>query len=93
MTMIKKPFQNYTLEEDKVKDAKSEIISIRLNVEERAMINETKALFNIEADAKAIKLLMKWSYFVIHGKSIADIFKYLFKKERKKMVDSESFDM
>lgn len=92
MGLIRKPFENYTLEEEK-KDEKSEVISIRLNTEERAMIEETKALFNIQHDAKAIKLLMKWSYFVIHGKSIADIFKYLFKKERAKRIDSDSFDM
>lgn len=92
----KKPFVNYLTEEEreakKLKE-KSEIISLRINEEERQIINVTKDLFNIDHDAKAIKLLMKWSYFVIHGRSTADLFRYLFKKNRAKKHDFDNFDI
>lgn len=92
MNIEKKPFINYTLDEDK-KQSKSEVISLRLNQDEREIINQTKELFNIKNDSKAIKVLVKWAFNVIHGQSMADIIKYLFKKDRVKQNDFEQLGM
>lgn len=92
MSIKKKPFVNYTLDEDK-KTTNTKVISIRINLEEMKIIENTKEIFNLKEDSKAIKILMKWGYFVIQGKSIADIFKYLFRGNRSKKYDFEDFNI
>jgi len=51
----KKPFVPYTLEEER-DNSKSVVIPVRINAEERKMLNEIKLLLNINSDSKALKV-------------------------------------
>lgn len=83
MTIEKQPFRAYTLEEDRT----GEVISIRLNAEEREIINKIKETLNIKADSKALKIGAFVGLNVIHNTFTPKIAKYLFKKERVKLGD------
>ena len=53
----KKPFTSYTLDEDK-KYSDTEVISLKINLEERALISRLKRYTNYDQDAKVIKMSM-----------------------------------
>jgi len=54
MSIIKKPFKNYTPDDEKV-ISDIETISMKLNLEERALIERLKRMTNYDQDAKIIK--------------------------------------
>lgn len=62
-------------------------IPIRLNDEERRIIEEWQDLADIGSQSEAIKTLMKIGNNVIHNRSNADVFARLFKKERQRKTD------
>ena len=83
--MVKVPFRTYTLEEDK--EDLGEVISLRINKEERALLEELKSLMNFTADAKAIKSSLVLAKNVIHGTFTAPFFRYLTSSTRRKPVN------
>ena len=85
MSIEKKPFVNYTLDEDK--NTKTETITIRLNRSERSMLEEIKEDFNIKSDGKALKLAAEIGKNVTQGLLGRGRLQYLFKKDRVKLSD------
>lgn len=88
MTLEKKPFVSYTLDEDK-KEESSEVLTIRINKDERALIDELKALMNFNNDAKAIKAGMQIAKNIIHGTFGAVFFRYLTSSTRRKPIQED----
>lgn len=85
----KKPFINYTLEEEKKKT--KDIFTVRVNLEERAMLEEIKEDLNIKSDSKALKISALIGKNVLQGTFSRPILRYLFKKERQKLEDFKNF--
>ena len=83
----KKPFRSYTLDGDKQPDKYGRPISIRLNIEERAWLNEIKEDLDIKNDSRALKIAAMAGKNVLQTFFGRDILKYLFKKERKRKGD------
>ena len=86
MTLEKEPFVNYTLGE-KEKDT----FTVRVNAEERKMIEEIKETLNVSSDGKALKMAARIGLNVLHGTFGKDFLKYLFKKDRSKLEDYKNF--
>ena len=85
MPIKKKPFENYTLDEDK--DKSREVFSISINKQERAWLDEIKEDLNIKQDGKALKYSAFIGRKVLHSLLGRKFLGYLFKKERVKFVD------
>lgn len=56
--IIKKPFESYTLEEDK-KEADAEVITLKINKAERDLLERLKNTTHYNQDAKVIKAALK----------------------------------
>lgn len=80
MGIEKKPFVNYTLDED-LKE-KPDIFTIRLNKEERLFLNEQKRILEQPKDSTALKTLALIGAKVIHEEKIAYIIDTLFKNKK-----------
>jgi hypothetical protein len=74
----KKPFTRYDLEDED----KGERITVRLNPEERAMLDEWKRIFDIQRDSTVLKRLAYCGANVIHGTLGKDFVRFLLKKDR-----------
>jgi hypothetical protein len=85
MSIEKKPFVNYTLDENK-KYTDVEVISLKLNIDERAQINRLKKITNYGQDAKVIKLSLIIAEKVILGLFGDDLFMKLTLLVRKGIV-------
>ena len=68
--IIKAPFENYRLPEEKVND-RYETLSLKLNKEEREWLNRSKLTLNQPKDSTAIKTLAKLGELVIHDEKNA----------------------
>ena len=80
--MIKRePFKSYRLDEEKVED-KSEVITVRLNQQERKLLNEVKQILGISEDSKALKKGFFAGHFVLHSQFTEQFWKGLMRKER-----------
>ena len=90
MSIEKVPFRNYTLDEDKKKEA-SEKFSIRLNAQERLMLDKIKEYLNIAEDSTALKISAEIGLNVLHSTFGEPILKWLFKKDRIKLQDYKDF--
>lgn len=86
MSIEKEPFVNYTLGE-KTKDT----FTVRLNDEERKMLEEIKDCLNVAQDGKALKIAARIGLNVLHNTFGRDFLRYLFKKDRLKQEDSKGF--
>ena len=62
MTLEKEPFVNYNLDESK----KQDIISLKLNPEERALLEKDKVALQQKRDGTAIKDMLAIARKVIH---------------------------
>lgn len=80
MSIKKKPFVNYTLEEEK-KNLKFKPIVIRSNPAMDRMIEEIKEDLNITETSKAIKKAFIIGHNVIHNDLGKDFFKGLLSKK------------
>lgn len=89
MAIIKKPFVSYTLDEDKREEIVSEVLTIRFNKEERALLDELKVIMNFNNDAKAIKASMQIAKNVILGNFGGVLFRYLTSSTRRKPIQEE----
>ena len=68
----KKPFVNYTLDEDK-KEEETKVYTFRLNKEEQANLKECMILLQQEKVSTALKQLANLGMFVLHERSMAHI--------------------
>jgi len=96
MTIEKIPFKNYTLDEDKVV-GDVETISMKVNLEERALIERLKRMTNYDQDAKVIKIGLAVFEKVILNNFGSDIFGKLTSINRVKPIfekdkDKSDFD-
>lgn len=81
MSIEKKPFVPYTLEEDR-KEKNFEIISVKMNREEYAKLQELKRRIEQPKDSTAIKTLMELGAEVILDSKTALILDTVFKNKR-----------
>ena len=84
----KEPFRTYTLDEDK---KSKDIFTVRVNKEERELLEQIKEDLNIKSDGKALKIAALIGKNVLHNTFTRPILKYLFKKERQKLEDFKNF--
>ena len=92
MTLTKKPFRNYSLDEDK-KTKKREIVSLSLSKEERKQLNEDKKVLQQTKDGTAIKQLMNIGHIVIHDDKLGKISQVILNNRRRnKRIGITEFD-
>ena len=84
MSIIKKPFTNYTLDEDK-DDQAIEVISLKLNKDERALIDRLIKLTKYN-QSKVIKISLQVCEKVILNNFGSDLFMKLTSTERTKSI-------
>ena len=82
----KKPFENYTLDSEK-KD-KQDIVPLRLNKEERFLLERDKKFLMSDRDGTTIKMLMVAGREVLHAPFLYPFLKvFLKKKANKEEID------
>ena len=82
MSIEKEKFTNYTLDEDKEK-RKSVVMTVRLNQEELAMLEEVKKAIEQPKDSTAIKTIFYiGAYDVLQDQKTKYILSTLFKNKR-----------
>lgn len=91
MTIEKKPFVTYALDEDK-QESSSEIITLRINKKERELIEELKRDMNNGQDAKILKAGLHVMKNVIHGTFGTKFFRYLTSQDRRRPVYEDTKD-
>lgn len=79
------PFTRYHEEK------RADTFTVRVNEEERKMIEELKELMNVKQDSKALKVAAKVGLNVLLSSFGKDTLRYLFKKDREKLEDYKSF--
>lgn len=87
MTIENPPFVRQTLGEK----SKEDTFTVRVNDEERKMLEEIKEVLNIKSDGKALKIAARVGYNVLHTTFGRELLLYLFKKERLKLEDFKNF--
>lgn len=92
--LIRKPFETKRTQEEMDKD-KSEIINIRLNSEERDMLDQAKITLQQEKDSTALKQLAMIGYqFVLQDKKTLVILDYIINNKRRNqrlgIIETES---
>ena len=85
MSIEKKPFVNYTLDENRVA-SDIETISMKVNLEERALIERLKRATNYDQDAKVIKIGLVVLEKVILNNFGSDVFGKLTSLNRVKPI-------
>jgi hypothetical protein len=83
--MFKKPFVTYTLDEDK-EESNSETITLRINKEQRELIELLKVLFNYSQDAKVIKIALRVCRNVALANFGADVLEELTEGGRRRPI-------
>jgi len=83
------PFTRTKLDEER--EEEGETITVRLNEEERRLLEEIKEDLNIASDSKALKMSAFIGSNVLQGTFSRPVLRYLFKKERKRLEDIKSF--
>lgn len=83
----KEPFRAYSLKEEREPDKYGRPISIRLNAEERAWLNEIKEDLDLKNDSRALKIAAFCGKNVLQTMFSRKILRYLFKKDRQKKED------
>lgn len=82
MTIKKKPFVNYTLDEDK-QNKGFIVISMKLNIDEQAQLIKDKQKIHQAKDGTAIKQLWKIGSKVVHDEKMAEYINILIGNKRK----------
>ncbi len=83
----KQPFKSYKIDDGKPKD----VFTVRVNSDERRMLEELKEDLNIKSDSKALKIGALVGRNVLHSIFTRSILRYLFKKDRKKLDEYRNF--
>lgn len=88
MTLDKKPFTNYTLEEDKADPMESgKVFTVRLNAKEYAQLKEDMADMNLRNESTTLKLLADCGRNVLHGTFGRRNIRHLFNPSRVKQEE------
>jgi hypothetical protein len=77
----KKPFTPYLLEEER--NNKEEVLSLKLNQEERKVLNECKSILEQDKDSTALKQLMFIASKVLRDDKMAYILGVVYSNKRK----------
>lgn len=85
MVLEKKPFVNYTLEDDRSTD--SVVLPVRVNLDEQGMIRVGKTLLNINSDSKTLKILARVGLDVLQRTFSDKTLKYLCSEKRERLTD------
>ena len=85
MGIKKEPFRRYN-------EDKQDVFTIRLNSDERDILNKYKKLFNVKSDGKMIKIGFIIGTNVLQRDFPSKILKYLMKDGRVKLSDYENID-
>lgn len=92
MTLEKKPFVSYTLDEDKVK-GKYEVVSLKLNAEDRVRLNKVKKFLQQPKDSTTYKqclYLQSISMSLLENKALIEVISgNIRKNKRSNIVDFE----
>lgn len=80
----KAPFRKYNLEED---FTKKDVFSVRVNKEERAIIEDIKEMLDIKSDSTALKFAAEVGRNVLLNTFGKDRLRYLFKNDRHRLSD------
>lgn len=80
MSLKKEPFRSYTLDEENKE--KPDVFTIRLNAEEREVLNKCKRLIEQPKDGTALKTLAWIGAKVIHDEKTLYLIETLFKNKR-----------
>ena len=78
MVLEKEPFRNYNLE-----GREKDVFSVRLNKEERALLELDKKLLRQPKDSTAAKTLMQIGHLVIHEEKIRQIVNTIIENKRR----------
>ena len=70
---------------------KADTFTVRLNQQERAMLEEIKEDLNINSDSKALKFAAWIGKNVLHTVFSRKILRFLFDKDRNKLSDFKNF--
>lgn len=81
--LVKQPFVNYTLDEDKPENPKTEVITLRLNRYERKQLNAFKKVLQQSKDGTAVKQLMLIAGVVIQRDIIGKVLEIALNNKRK----------
>lgn len=85
MALIKEPFQNYTLDEDKVPYAKR--LTVRIDKQEEEWLEYLKRELNIGDDATIVRMALDVFENVVRSRFPRKKRAWLFKKDRKRRLD------
>lgn len=89
MAIVKKPFVKYNLDEE---NKKQDIVSVRLNQEERAILNKFKILFDVKSDGKMLKMGFIVGTNVLQRDFPPKVLRYIMKGDRVKLSDYQDID-
>ena len=84
-----KPFEPQRLEEERAAD-KSWVITVRINEQEKAMIDKLREVLDVEGDSKALKKGAEIGLNVIQGVFGEKLAKYLCSGNREHKSDYET---
>lgn len=87
LSIKKESDKRMTFQSTRLEEEKEDIISVRLNAEERALVDSLKKTFNVKSDSKALKIGAFVGKNVIHNTLGEGLSRYLFKNERAKSED------
>jgi hypothetical protein len=77
------PFESTKLQEERDNE-KTETFTIRINKEEREMLNQAKRILQQEKDSSVIKQLATLGFiFVTHDKKTAKLLEFVFNNKRR----------
>lgn len=85
MSLEKERFTSYDL------NKKKNVFTVRVNDEERKLLEELKEVLNVASDGKALKIGALVGLNVLHSTFTRPVLKYLFKKDRIKLEDYKDF--
>jgi len=92
MGIEKEKFRAYTLEEERAK--KDDVFSVKLNEEERALLNQCKMAIRQPKDSTALKTLARIGAKVILSEPTSYVIETLFKNKRNnKRTGLQGFDI
>lgn len=80
MALEKVPFKLYDTSD---KEKNYEVISVRINQDQRKILDQSKRLLEQEKDSTAIKQMLLIAYFVIHTDFTRQILRIVFENKRK----------
>lgn len=79
--IIKKPFTSYTLDEED--DKSTDIFTVRLNKDDRELLNNAKLLMKQQKDSTALKQLARLGALVLHDQKTTLILNTILNNDRR----------